>query len=132
MYKAYAGMRSLTRALLAVEQIGRDDLEVVVRGVREGAAAVAVAERPDAGHVGGQAVVDRDVAALVGDHAGLVQPEVVGVRPAADRQQHVGSDDFRRAVCAVDADRHAVVMRREADALRICADRDAFALEDAR
>ena len=37
---------------LAVEQVGGDDLEVVVRGVREGAAPVAVAERPDARHVG--------------------------------------------------------------------------------
>src|SRR3546814_3370879 len=35
-------------AMLAVEQVGRDDLEVVVRGVRERAAAVAVAQRPDA------------------------------------------------------------------------------------
>ena len=38
--------------VLAVEQVGGDDLEVVVGRVREGAAAVAVAERPDAGHVG--------------------------------------------------------------------------------
>ncbi len=34
--------------VLAVEQVGGNDLEVVVRRVREGAAAVAVAERPDA------------------------------------------------------------------------------------
>ena len=42
-------MRSLTRRGSSLEQIGGDDLEVVVGGVREGAAAVAVAERPDAG-----------------------------------------------------------------------------------
>src|SRR5205085_7595719 len=39
-------------ARLAVEQIGGDDLEVVVGGMGEGAAAVALAERPDAWHVG--------------------------------------------------------------------------------
>ena len=47
-------MRSLTGAVVAVEQVGGDDLEVVVGGVGEGAAAVAVAQRPDAGHVGAQ------------------------------------------------------------------------------
>ncbi len=76
-------MRSLTPPRVAVEQIGGDDLEVVVGGVGEGAAAVAVAERPDARHVGAQLVVDGDVAARVGRDAGLVEPEIVGVRAAA-------------------------------------------------
>ena len=49
----------------AVEQVRRHDLEVVVRGVREGAAAVAVAERPDPRHGGAQLVVDLDVASVV-------------------------------------------------------------------
>ena len=96
-------MRSLTLAVLAVEQVGGDDLEVVVRGVRERAAAVAVAQRPDAGHVGREPVVDHDVAARVGRDAGAVEPEVVGVRPAADGEQHVRADDLGRPVVAVDA-----------------------------
>ncbi len=41
-------MRSRDAAALVVEQVGGDDLEVVVGGVREGALAVAVAQRPDA------------------------------------------------------------------------------------
>ena len=61
-----AGYAIADATMLAVEQVGGDDLEVVVRGVREGAAAVAVAERPDAGNVGRKGVVDRDVAARVG------------------------------------------------------------------
>ena len=39
-------------ALAAVEQVVGDDLVVVVRGVREGASPVRVAERPDAGNAG--------------------------------------------------------------------------------
>ena len=45
-------MRSVTLRVLAVEQIRRDDLEVVPGGMREGAAPVAVAEREDARHIG--------------------------------------------------------------------------------
>ena len=52
-------------ARLAVEQVCGDDLVVVVRGMRERAAAVDVAQRPDARDVGLQLVVDDDVAALV-------------------------------------------------------------------
>ena len=52
-------------ARIVVEEVGGDDLEVVVGGVGEGAAAVAVAEGPDAGDVGAELVVDGDVAAVV-------------------------------------------------------------------
>ena len=45
-------------AVAAVEQVRGDDLVVVVGGVGEGAAAVALAERPDAGDAGGEPVVD--------------------------------------------------------------------------
>ena len=48
---------------VAVEQVGGHDLVVVVGGVGEGAAPVAVAQRPDARHVGPELVVDLDVAA---------------------------------------------------------------------
>ena len=71
--------------VLAVEQVGRDDLEIVVGGMRERAAAVAVAQRPDPRHVGRQAIVDDDVAARIGGDAGPVQPRssVFGRRPTA-------------------------------------------------
>ena len=111
-------MRVADLAVLAVEQVGGDDLEVVVGGMGEGAAAVAVAERPDAGHVGGQGVVDGDVAARVGAHAGLVEAEVVGVRPAADRQQDVRADRLgRRPRCSRPPTATPSVVRRQADAL---------------
>ncbi len=75
--------------MIAVEQIGRDDLVIVVRGMRERAATVDVAKRPDAGNAGAQLIVDLDEAALVGGDAGFVETEVVrywdcGRRRAAD------------------------------------------------
>src|SRR3546814_2786431 len=76
---------------------------------RSRAAAVAVAQRPDARRAGTQFVVDGDVAAFIDFHAGLVEPEVGGVRHAADREQHMAARD------------HLVVER--------CDDRVAFARE---
>ena len=95
-------------ALLAVEQVRRDDLEVVIGGMRERAASVAVAEREDARHIGAQLIVDRDVAARVGRNAGLVEAEIVGVRPPPDREQQMRADDLRRAFGAVDVRRDTV------------------------
>ena len=48
--------------MLAIQQIGRNDLVVIVGRVCGGATTVAVAERPDAGQAGGKAVIDLDVA----------------------------------------------------------------------
>ena len=59
---------------LAVQQICGDDLEVVIGRMGEGAAAIAVAERPDARHAGAQFVIDDDVAARVDLNPGLVEP----------------------------------------------------------
>jgi hypothetical protein len=54
--------------VLAVEEISGDDLIVIVGGVGEGAAAIAVSDRPDAGHIGAQLYVHLDVTTLVGGH----------------------------------------------------------------
>ena len=53
-------------SLIVVEEIGRHDLEIILRRVRERASAIAVAHRPDAGNVGAQLVVHLDIAARVG------------------------------------------------------------------
>ena len=84
-------MRSVTRARIVVEEVGGDDLEVVVGGVGEGAVAVAVADGPDAGDVGAELVVDGDVAVVVGDDAGFVEAEVVGVGACGRRRGGRGS-----------------------------------------
>ena len=116
-------------AALAVEQVGGDDLEIVIGGVGEGAAAVAFAERPDAGHVGGEAVVDLDIAALVGRDPGRLQAEIVGIGPAADGEQDMAALDLGRAVGAVEADRRA---GEQPDAFGAGADDDPLGLEDRR
>ena len=76
-------------ARAAVEEVCRDDLEIIIGGVGEGAFAVAVTERPHPRHVRAQLIVDDDVASLVPGDPGFVEPEIVGVRPTADREQQV-------------------------------------------
>ncbi len=117
-------------AVLAVEEVGGNDLVVVVRRVREGAAAVAVAERPDPGYVGGQGFVDDDVAVRVGFHTRLVQAQVVGVRSSSDGQQDMQSNRFGRSLQAVHPDRDTLIVRGEADARGRRANADPFALQD--
>jgi hypothetical protein len=94
----------------AVEEVRRDDLEVVVRGVGEGAAAVAVVERPNAGDVRGEEVVHRDVAVFVDGDAGAIQLQIVGIGCAADREQHMRSGHLGRPVDAIDIDADALVV----------------------
>src|SRR6185312_2063530 len=83
-------------APIAVEQVGRDDLVVVVRRVRERAPAVAIPESPDARDAGAKLVVDDHVAVLVRLHAGPIETEIIGVRSPPDGEQQVRSDNFGR------------------------------------
>src|SRR5271157_2723707 len=97
--------------------------------MREGAAAVAVPDRPDVRDVRPQSVVDHDVAVRVGLDTRGVEPEVVGVGPAADREQHVRADLFGFASRAIDANRDIGAPRREADAFRLQANYYALRFE---
>ena len=81
-------------------------------------------------HAGPKLIVDLDVAARVDLDPGLVEAEVVGVRPAPDREQHVRADHLAIARLAVDADADVAAARLERDALGRQAHRDAFGLED--
>ena len=114
-------------ARVVIEQVGGDDLGVVVRRVREGALAVAIAQRPDARDAGAQLIVDHDVAALVDCDAGLVEAEIVGIRAAADGEQQVRAADSRRSLGAVELGDDLVAALGEADAFGVQADVDAFA-----
>ena len=60
----------------------------------ESALAVAIAERPDAGHVRTQLVVDHDVAEFVGFDSGSVEAEIVRIGAPTDRQQRMRADDL--------------------------------------
>ena len=84
---------TLTHApALAIEQVGRDDLKIVVGGMCEGATTVAVAKRPDAGNVSGEPVVNLDVPARVGLDASRFEAKIVGVRTPAHGEQHMRAD----------------------------------------
>src|SRR6516165_5465781 len=117
-------------ARILVEQIRRDDLEIVVRGVGEGALAVAVTERPDARCGGLQLVIDDDVAMLVAAHPGFVEIEIVGIWPTADCQQQMRAGDFGGAGGAIDLGNDLVAAFGEADAFGIQPDLDTLALDD--
>src|SRR5215207_2440806 len=79
-------------ALLAIKPVRSNDLEIVVGGVGESSAPVAIAESPDAGHTGCEALVNRDVAARVGCDASAVETKVLRVRAAPDGEEHMRPD----------------------------------------
>ena len=105
-------------AMVSIEEIVRNDLVVVVGSMRKSAAAVAVAERPDAGHIRLQLVVNRYVAAMVGGNPSPVQSQVAGVRNPPHCQKNVAAQNFWRAFFAGEADGDATIetytVRRDA------------------
>ena len=118
----------LTR--IVVEQIGGDDFEVVVGRVREPASAVAIAEGPDARHVGPKLIVYHDVPLWIRGDAGFVQAQVVGVRAASHSEQHMRTADPGRFAGAIDAGDDLFSALREADAFCVQPNGDAFLLQD--
>ncbi len=78
--------------------------------------------------IGRKLVVDGDVAALVGDDAGLVEAEIVGVRRAAGGDQHVACLDWRLTIADADAD--AVGRLGKADPVGIGVHANAFRTQD--
>jgi hypothetical protein len=88
--------------VLAVKQVGGNDLEIVVGGLGKRAPAIAIAERPDARHIRSKEIVDRDVAPRIDRDTGLVETEIVGVGTASDREQNIRADDLRIAFGALD------------------------------
>jgi hypothetical protein len=117
-------------AWVVVDDVGGDDLEVVIGGVGEGAPAVAVAERPDAGDAGAQLIVDLDEPSLVRGDAGLVKAEVVDVRAAAHGNQQMRADNLGFAALDSEAHRDVLAPLGDRHALHAQAQVDAFALQD--
>ena len=100
--------------MVSVKKIVRDNFIIVIRSMRERAAPVAVSQRPDAGHVGLQLIVNDDVAALVGGNAGLIQAQVTRIGNASHGEQNVAAFHFRRAfiACELDGDATFAVFKR--------------------
>jgi hypothetical protein len=114
----------------ALEQVRGDDLVVVIGRMREGTPPVAIAQRPDSLGTGGECLVHGDVASRVHGDTRPIEPEIVGVRPPTDGQQHVRANDDRLAGGAIHANRHAVSMWLQLDAGRLGADCNPFVAED--
>src|SRR5262249_6436792 len=110
--------------------IGRDDFEVIVGRMRESAFAVTVAERPDSWNVRFKPIVHDDVSALVARNASGVEPQIIGIRPTANREEQMGPVDRRTAVFAVDMSGWCVRLSTDPDATGVQAETDTFTFED--
>ena len=92
--KRIGGKPVADAAAIAVEEIGRDDLEVIIGSMGEGTLTIAVAERPDTGHTGAQLIVGHNKSALVDFDTSLVEAKIVGIRSPSNRQQRMGANDL--------------------------------------
>ena len=99
--------------MVGVEEIVGNDLVVVIGSMCESAMAVAVTQRPDAGHVGLQLIVNDDVAALVDSNSGPVESQVAGVGSSSDCEKKMSAYCFRWTVVAFHADGDTVVALRQ-------------------
>lgn len=109
---------------VALEEIARDDLVVVVGGVGEGAAPVALAERPHPGHAGLEPIVHLDRAIAAEAQASRVRAEIVGVRRAPHRDEevaahHLTARSAHRDPCFAVLDAAHLRIEDEADALEL-------------
>src|SRR5580692_1565286 len=116
--------------MVSVEEIVRNDLVVVIGSMREAAAAVAVPQCPDAGHVRLQLIIDDNVVAVVGGNLSPVQSQVVRVRSTSHGQKNVSAYYFWRTFFACDADGQTALAFCQRDAFRIQPDVYALRLQD--
>ena len=87
-------------------------------------------KRPDTGDIGAQLIVDLDVSVRVGGDAGLVEAEIVGVRPPADSEQQMESDDLPPFLRSRPSTAMSLPCLSTRSTLRIDADIDAFLPEE--
>ena len=116
-------------ARLAIEEVGGGDLVIVIRGVGEGAVAIAIAQGPDVLHRGAELIVDFDEAVGIDLDAGLFGVERIRIRHAADGEEHVRAGLFLRPLFAAYAYHRPAIAPIETDALGAGAEADAFGFE---
>src|SRR3954451_23956655 len=90
--------------MLCVEEIVGDNLVAVIGSVRKCAAAVAIAQSPDAGHIGSQLVVNRDVSALIDGNPDLVKTQVACVGNAPHREKNMRTEYIRCTFLTIHTD----------------------------
>src|SRR4029078_9284477 len=87
--------------------------------MRKGAAAVAVTQGPDPGHVRLQLFINDNVAARVGRNPGPVKTQIVRVGNTSHGKKNMRAYYFRRPFVASHADGDTVVALRQGYACRI-------------
>src|SRR5208283_943038 len=100
--------QAILRGSIAAVQVVVNDAEVVISDVRELRAARAIAHSPNviAGRL--QPFVDLDEPVLVELDAGQLEPDSIGVRRSARRNQQVGAFDGAFAATAIHLDPDAI------------------------
>jgi pimeloyl-ACP methyl ester carboxylesterase len=115
--------------MVSVEEVVRNDFIVVVGSMRKCPAAIAVPQRPNAGHVSLQLIINDDVAAMIGGSASPVQTQVSCVGSAPYCQENASACNFRRTFFACDADGDTVIAFLERDTFSIQPDMYALSLQ---
>src|SRR5262249_26227142 len=115
---------------VVIKETGGHDLVVVVRRVGETAFTVAIAQGPDAGHVGPQLIVDDNVAARVRLYPSVLQAQVIGVRPPTHRKQQMAAHNLAVAFLAIGLHCNPLAMRFEAYAFCVEPQADSLPLHD--
>src|SRR5690606_19030581 len=102
------------------------DLEIIVRGVGEGTAAVDISHGPDAIHLGAQVIVDGDIAPVINLKTGGLEVEIGGVWRATNGQQKVTAFDRRTALAGFEGQQDATT--RLGDRFDLCVEQERYAL----
>ena len=108
------GHRRDHRGVEEARHAGRDlggDLALVHRLVRQHRLADDVADGEDVRHVGALLLVDRDEAALVDEHAGVLGADQLAVGPPPDRDQDLVEGVGRGGAAALEAHAQPVGVR---------------------
>lgn len=123
------GLDSLRHTtMVAVREIVRNDLVVVVRCMRKCPPAITVAKRPNPWDIRTQLIIHDDVASFVGDDTGLIQRQIVCVGNTSDGEQEMAAPYFRCPLVTAYAsddfipmpfDRHAVRIQPDAHTFRL-------------
>src|SRR4051812_7591662 len=90
--------------MVCVEEIVGDNLVVVVGSVGKCAAAVAITQCPDPGHIGPQLVVNGDVSVLIAGNPGLVETQIVCIGDASHREKNIRTEYLRCTFLTVHMD----------------------------
>src|SRR5580700_7403719 len=105
--------------MVSVEEVVRNNLVVVIGSMCKGAAAVAVPQCPDAGHVRLQLIINYYVAAVVRGNPSPVQSQVIRVGSTPHGQKNVTAGYFGRAFFTCEADGDTAIVLRQRDTFRI-------------